>query len=56
MGALSETSGAVVIHSKELIEERQDRSWTGLTCKHIRWSGSDGGGGGSSAGFPSDLL
>lgn len=56
MGALSETSGAVVIHSKGLIEDRQDRSCREVTSEHIKWSGSGGGGGGSSAGFPSDLL
>ena len=55
MGALSETSGAVVIHSKGPIEERQDMSRREETSEHIRWSGS-GGGVGSSAGFPSDLL
>ena len=51
MGALSETSGAVVIHSKGLIEDRQDRSWREATSEHIKWSGG-GGGGAAVLGFP----
>lgn len=43
MGALSETSGAVVIHSKGSIEEREDRSWGEVTSEHIRWSGGGRG-------------
>lgn len=54
MGTLSEASGAVVIHSKGLIEERQDRGWGEVSSI----SGGLLGGGGvcvGSAGFPSDL-
>lgn len=40
MGALRETSGAVVIHSKELIE---DRLGAELTSEHIKWSGNGRG-------------
>lgn len=43
MGTLSETSGAVVIHSKGLIEDRQDRSWREVTSEHIKWSGGSRG-------------
>lgn len=51
MGALSKTSGAVVLHSKGLIEDRQYRSGREVTSKHIKWAG---GGGGEAAvlGFP----
>lgn len=51
MGALSETSGAVVIHSKGLIEDRQGTSCREVTRERIRWYG---GGGGEAAvlGFP----
>lgn len=54
MGALSKTSGAVVIHSKGLIEDRQER-WREVTIEHIKWFGG-GGGGAEGLGFPSDLL
>lgn len=52
MGALSETSGAVVIHSKGLIEDRQDAGHREGTRERIGWCAGGGGGEAAVPGFP----